>query len=59
MFKLKRVELDDYGQVAVKAIKFKAPDLTKEHLQKIIGRLYSKLLKENKLDDVSMKALEN
>ena len=50
MFKLKRVELDDLGQAAVRAVKTIEPQLTSHHLQKIFVRLYLKYYRENKLE---------
>lgn len=47
--KLTRKEQDELGAVALRAVKEIDPTLTSKHLQKIIGRLYSKLLRDNKL----------
>ena len=47
--KVKRVELDELGAVALKTIKELRPDLTGKQVQRVFGRLYSKLLKSNKL----------
>ena len=58
MARLTRKEMDELGAVATRAVKLIDQQLTSTNLQKIFGRLYSKLLKNNKLDDNSVKTHE-
>ena len=51
MAKYKRTDLDTFGASVIKHLKTLDPELTRQDLQHVVGRLYAKLLKENKLDD--------
>lgn len=51
MAKFTRLEYDELGAAALKTVKQLRPDLTKTETCRLFGRLYSKLLKNNKLQE--------
>lgn len=49
--KLKRTEYDEIGETLVRKAKEVEPQLTHDHLIRLFGRVYTRLLKEQRSKD--------